>query len=235
MAKKSDVEFINSLKTNAEVLKQVVPFEPTIRNTYRSYAGREDIGNHLEDDVVDAVYKKFVTRKAVYDPSKGSMEAFVHKIALNCTKDVVRSIHEQYYDATQAERGDSDDQSESATLDAEIKRSLAENAYNFDYYGFSKEEKSLFTKQALIRLFRVSGNKHHIEMFVRRSLFEEPVNQIAEEFGERPSNVSLICTTRLLPEFKKIIRHLWHDDEDGKLEILDERALSFLDKYLKDL
>ncbi|MBQ7651920.1 MAG: hypothetical protein IJS15_13230 [Victivallales bacterium] len=68
-------------------------------------------------------------------------------------------------------------------------------------------------------------------MFVRRFLFEEPVNEIAEEFGERPANVSLICTTRLLSEFKKTIRQLWREDEEGRLEILDERSLAFLGKY----
>jgi len=192
--------------------------------------------------VVNDVCNKFcVTHTARFDPNhrNGANEyGFVYTVAMHCAYDIARSEHREsitFVDGTIIERGMGSDVSESYTdVDSEIWHALIDNVRSYEE-EFTKEDISLIRKQVLIRLFRESRNKKHIEMFVRRLFYHQTVDELAKEFNVRASNVSLICATRLTSRFEEIARKVLREDENGRMELLDEREIAFLGKYLKSL
>ncbi len=224
-----------------EIAKFKALYEGDIRTCVRLWARKKNVNaNDYEDDILNVVLNKFTTGKVVYDPNneKGASEkTFVWTVTKSVARDFFRKLHNGrfvFVDGMQIERSYNDSSEPGTEVDSEVRRAFAEQATCFGE-EFSEEDISLLRKQGLVRLYRKSGNKKHMEMFARRAFGKESVNVLAKEYNETPTNVSVICT-RLKPVFETIVKRLLQEDEDGKMAVFDESEIAFLgQKILKNL
>ena len=245
MSNAVSLSVVNSNNSKSFIENRIAEFkaiyETVILSCVRTYARIKNVNAHdYEDDILNLVLNKFATGKAVYDPDheRGASEkTFVWRVTKSVARDFFRALHDGRYvfvDGMQIERGCNDSSEAGTEVDSEVWRAFAEQATSFGE-EFSKEDVSLLRKQALVRLYRKSGNKKHMEMFARRLVGEESVNELAKEFNETPTNFSVIFT-RLKPVFETIVKRLFEEDEDGRMAVFDECEIAFLgQKTLKNL
>ena len=231
---KSTVKFVES--TGVE--KELTDFKAKFCETIYLACVNCKVNKEDWEQVVNDVCNMFcVTHEAKFDPEfekdgkRANEYGLVYTCAHNLAIDMVNAEHRTkitYVDGTLIESGFGACESKCAPeINEESIGGSIDQVHRCEY-GFTKEDLSLIHKQALIRLFLKSGNKRHVEMFTRRFFCGERVDKLASEYGEREDNVSLVCSTRLFPIYKAIVKRVVREDEDGSLELLDERLLGFL-------
>lgn len=184
-------------KSDAEIME----FEHNYKNYIHNVLREKNVDEPSRQVLYDDILIKFGQGKLNYDASVGKFETFLYHIVQNTARDFFREKmrhDERHVEVTEQNTATLFDLSHGDNVEFEYFRSIA--------------------VETLKRLCKTShAKKENIEIFTKRCFDDASIQELADEYNKKKSEISLIVS-RLHTKYKTIFREVWKEMDAERMK-----------------